>query len=749
MERTAPAMDREAAPHLVELADGWRLWRTIRLRGAGFPVDLLEALAAPAAARSGRRLLACEQDYEAACHEAESVCRAQVAAADDAARKRWLHAARRFAKGKLPDDRPDSPAGPDYKRVELRAEALEAARAEAHGAIAAASEHTRERIRDVARDPRFREAVTWQNRQALKHSIDGLLQALPGAANARVRSHEQLLVKYLERYCAKNESIGFFGPVGWAQFSDRGPPIDMRPGPALLADRLVRFEYWAIDELAKALGTDPRIRPWLAPRLNPQFRVEGPALIDAREKAHPLPPGLARALSLCTGEIPAHAIAERCASDPALGFAGGKAVLGALGAMASQKMITWDLDVPVAPHPERRLRVILDGIGDAELRAHTIAALDTLENGLAKVAAAGDAEALASALEELESAFTRLTRKEAVHHQGLVYAGRTLVYEDCRRDIALALGPETRARLAAPLSLVLQSARWYCGAVGERFDSVMRQAFASLGRAYGASVPFTAFWHTVLEQRGALQFAVQQAAAELAKRWAALLAVPPEARGVDRRASQLKAAVMAAFPAAGPGWTNARYHSPDIMIAAAGADAIARGDYRFVLGEIHTGCNMVMPPWVLELHPDPDALIAARDRDLAAPLVFTVTPRHYLGHRKAPDSFSESDFQLAYASDPPWRAGRQLLRLADLVVEREGKHLTVRTRDNRTRLPAMAFFEGVLIGASLSEFALLPRFDHTPRVTIDDLVAARETWRFPAAGLRFAGGKTTEDRFIG
>ena len=53
------------------------------------------------------------------------------------------------------------------------------------------------------------------------------------------------------------------------------------------------------------------------------------------------------------------------------------------------------------------------------------------------------------------------------------------------------------------------------------------------------------------------------------------------------------------------------YWIDDIMIAAEGPDAVSRGDYRFVLGEIHTGCNMIMPPWVLELHRDADELIAS------------------------------------------------------------------------------------------------------------------------------------------
>ena len=60
-----------------------------------------------------------------------------------------------------------------------------------------------------------------------------------------------------------------------------------------------------------------------------------------------------------------------------------------------------------------------------------------------------------------------------------------------------------------------------------------------------------------------------------------------------------------------------------------------------------------------------------------------------------------------------------------------------------------ALIEGMLIAASVSEFKLVAAAPHTPRIAIDDLVVARETWRWPARDLVFAGSKTTEERFLG
>src|SRR5262249_39032808 len=63
-------------------------------------------------------------------------------------------------------------------------------------------------------DPGFREAITWQN--------PGLVQVLQeagvGAARRlrKDRARELVVASYLQRYCLKNDTIGFFGPVGWA-----------------------------------------------------------------------------------------------------------------------------------------------------------------------------------------------------------------------------------------------------------------------------------------------------------------------------------------------------------------------------------------------------------------------------------------------------------------------------------------------------------------------------------------------------
>src|SRR5436305_1527333 len=77
---------------------------------------------------------------------------------------------------------------------------------------------------DLTGEPALREAIAWQNRHALATGIDMLRRHGPEPARRKTkdRQHESLVASYLQRYCAKNDTIGFFGPVGWSQF-DEGP----------------------------------------------------------------------------------------------------------------------------------------------------------------------------------------------------------------------------------------------------------------------------------------------------------------------------------------------------------------------------------------------------------------------------------------------------------------------------------------------------------------------------------------------
>src|SRR5690349_24981784 len=67
------------------------------------------------------------------------------------------------------------------------------------------------RLPALAGERRFREALTWQNRAALSNAVDHLSSP---ALTGRQRRRLETVASYWQRYCAKNDTIGFFGPLG-------------------------------------------------------------------------------------------------------------------------------------------------------------------------------------------------------------------------------------------------------------------------------------------------------------------------------------------------------------------------------------------------------------------------------------------------------------------------------------------------------------------------------------------------------
>jgi hypothetical protein len=687
-EATAPI---GPSGHTIAIAGGWSLWRQICVRSAGFPIAMLEPLGSPAAARAAEALGDATLDIEAR-RAAAVTCAAELA------------------------------------RITRC-------------------------VRELAAHARFREAMTWQNRNAVQTGLDPLLRLPDDASNSKARQKELMVASYLQRYCAKNDTIGFFGPLGWGELTERGPALHLRVGEALLARRMTCFEHWTIDELARNVAADPALLPFLTPRRHPTVRVEGTSLWDARLRKHEIGPAFARLLIACDGSRPARSLAAELVADRTLELEGEQEVYALLTQLVELNLAFWSIETPtVGPHPGRSLDATLASL-DGPARERALSAFDQLERGRRHVeSCAGDPDSLDRALEQLADTFSGMTGSAATRRAGAVYAGRTLVYEECKRDFDCHLGPLFLERLGPPLSLLLKSARWFTWSISQAYASALLLAHRALQAETGADeIEYLRLWERVASlfpntaSAGPLVADVQT---ELQRRWTALLHLEPGERHARRTVEHLRARVEDAFDARQPGWPWARHHCPDVLIAATGPEAVARGDFYLVLGELHcAGQNYLMPTW-LALHADGESLLRAREADIRTPCVFPVTSRHQ-ATRVDQASMSSRDIDLEIGDTRSYRDRDQVVAVADLVCEEVGGRLSVRTRDRRYVFDGAAFFGYYLTAECMSQFKLLPDAPHTPRVTIDDLVITRESWTFAAADLGFCHLKGDRlERFV-
>lgn len=139
------------------------------------------------------------------------------------------------------------------------------------------------RLAEVARAPLFREAVAWQSRESLARAVDKLASDALGSPSRR-RRWVDVVGSYWQRYCSKNDTIGFFGPLAWGSFAEQGDAVTVRSG-ALQGKRVVHFETWAIEAVAAASGVNTPLPMGPFPERALRPLLADPSGLDRLEQA--------------------------------------------------------------------------------------------------------------------------------------------------------------------------------------------------------------------------------------------------------------------------------------------------------------------------------------------------------------------------------------------------------------------------------------------------------------------------------
>jgi hypothetical protein len=728
--------------HLVPLGrGGWSLWRWVWLRGAGFPGPDVQALGSDAIVRAFARESELEGLVERCRDAAVEARRAALADGLDRAKIPKVRAHLHAGSAPLP---PSGVPAVDAAVEQLRQAVDELARCREDFDEVVRTERLRidQRIREFARDPRFREALIWQNRAILGNVVDRLLDAAVEADDYKTRERQRMVAKYVQRYSLKNDSIGFFGPTGWGSIDTATPGFVAAPGPTLLDQRVVSFENWAIEALAAQLSRDPALRPIFKPR-----RRASTWLDDDMLHMPPAPPRHANVremflLTAATGAATAREIAEAAAADPRIGLASIDDAFAELERLARENLITWGIEVPAElEHPERWLRDTLADIEDPEARARALRPLDRLDAARARVsAAAGDPAALETSVAQLEHEFHDITKLSEKRGHGKTYAARQIFFEDCRRAIDLRIGRAVLEALDPSLSLILHSARWFTYEIARRYRRAFRQAYQRLLGGSDRRVPLVTF---LAASRGLFSSSqhekapvVEEVQRELQRRWAEVLEIDraaPGARAIERASRECRARASELFDAPCPGWPRARFQCPDLMIAAASVADIQNGNYLAILGEIHPGVNTLLTQLAFHMHPDRAAVCEAYDADMGmvciAPIVSGI-------NRVIHSPLSPRHRHVEFGAARSWRPRSQVHLAGDLYVEEIDDRLHVRSRKADVDYDIIGFMDHYLGAEAMSHFKLLPHRAHQPRVAIDKLVISREQWHLKPADFR-------------
>ncbi len=601
-------------------------------------------------------------------------------------------------------------------------------------------------IRAIAESPRFRLAVSWQNPAVLDTGIKPLLRKTPNSGRDRkFRSHERLVASYWQRYCVKNDTIGFFGPLAWSRMT---PQTRITPGPDLVSRARVHFETWAIDALAATIQSEIDLYPWLMPRRSPLVQVVRGAVIEPGGTEVPEDSPASTALLLADGTLLARDLVARLMGrHPGLDADQADELLRTL---RDRRLLIWRLEVPSSVYPEAELEKILLRVESQQARASALAKLRPLCAARARLERVwSDTSEISAALGTVSSVFRERTGKASTRHHGHSYSGRTLTYLECERDISLELGPDFRAALA-PVTLILDSARWLTWTIRESLTPHVLEAYDRARRARPGTVTATALWTQCSPIiRRTLGQIVEAALDGYRKRLSACLSWPAGARSVSFSLEELRPSFAASFPAPHSGWAEARWCSPDIMIASRSVADLERNDFFLVLGEIHVAINSCDYNTAVQSAPDQEDLLRFVNAVCPDPRLLPLLPKESpprLTVRTHPALVRPDDYRVALTPQIPLATSGRFVSGGDLIVSpRHPGELTVTL--GRHEFDVMDLFSEPVKAALLERFRLFTD-RYVPRITVDRLVLARERWTFTPSGLAFANEKTEPGRFV-
>ncbi|MGW3149930.1 lantibiotic dehydratase [Streptomyces sp. NPDC001177] len=577
-------------------------------------------------------------------------------------------------------------AGPGWSEA---VKAWERARQRYVLAYQVADEEAGRRLRDLLATPEISEAVFLSNPDAYRNMLLPLL-AHDGPLTSRRRRVRRQMYTYVQRFCAKNETVSFFGPMAYGS-------VRAGDGAELRADvtrtRKVFFSHWAARALSTAIARDPGILPHLAFHSTGRGdRSEEPLLSLVAPEGT-----VFRDLVLAAGQ-PARDVARtlmRLVATEAvtIGLGGGEYDLSPLTTLSEQLAA-----LPASPARERWLG--------------RLAELSRLLRDLAEQ----PLERKATTVDALEQLFTDITGRPARRGAGAPYADRAVFFEECASPFSLALGAELIRRWEEQLAPVMEVCVAHGHATQAAATAAVRDAFAGGPGRPAVELDLLDYATRAAENRAdsTSTFQATHAPSYPGAAWRC---------EVERLTAEAKAL------------DGDRYAVVDLCPSA--ADSSDLDAAALVLSRAHH--HLLVHSWLGTMHPDPERLGAdaaawtAEQDDAVVGLDFG---RRNKGYYRFPGP--------EVAMRPPtWTDhGREdLMKPEDLRVSITPDAITLRDPQGRpvtAYVPLSDFVKYAPVAALSHPQVLHPSFaaDGTqPEVQVGSVVLQRSRWQVPAGAL--------------
>jgi hypothetical protein len=535
------------------------------------------------------------------------------------------------------------------------------------------------------------------------------------------RAHERHLLLYLQRVCAKNDSLSEFGPEGWGIIEGENRSLKLAP-IAGTAERETFLERWTAHGVAAALNVDPEIRSELSPRLHPNGRIDGDHFVFAdTAETTPLDPKSIAILLRCDGATPAYAFEEGIA---------------ALERLAAQNMIRWEVEVPALdPYAFNVLISDISRWRDGPVRSRWLELLQPIAALPSKFAQAKETAARADIMDEARRQLQNLgTARETADR--FLYSASNPIGEECFRECHFSIGENLINEVTTEAEPWIDLWRDNYAFVASRVAAGLRALFEKAPLQNGA-VPLPAFLRHCATLKmpltgpamvGLAHIAFQEVKAAFRER----MRDRPDAEEWELTAEDCHF-IRQNFQY--EKFDEFTYPSADLQLEARSAEAVARGEYRWILAELH-------PPVALLHH---GFYWSCPDKaELGRALASTVKgcPSFHFGFFAADftatttvrmlDAIPERmSFVAPQRGDPRWRIIPPTE--TEVFVDDKNGDVGLRMRGSREYLGSFARAWVIPLGFHPFHFGRAP---HMPRLRCGRVVVQRRSWtvRFEELG---------------
>lgn len=435
----------------------------------------------------------------------------------------------------------------------------------------------RQALRELAGDARFQEAIFLSNPRMYEALCRYLRENSEYEQSSAARKFERRFAMYVQRFCAKNETQSFFGPINYGTLAPgHAENIDIRRSAMPLRQRATFPGQWLAEALATKISAEPALRPFLRPRRGTLCSLQdGSLYFPGTRKSLALEAKTARLFALADGgqtveHLAAHLEERWVDTWQRVDF------LCRHGALLAQVLVPPDSAQPLA-YLVHWLQALPN---DLPIRRSWLEVVQDFATCIEALAYAGLEERI-RVLERLEASFMEVVGSEARRGAGSMYADRLLFFEECLGDLEeCRLGGVLADQIVQRLQPVLYLAYQYAHLRAERDLTLARQVLRALPTAENGGVPFLAYLQALakgrMEERTSEPGALEHFIARLQE------SVREHSDGHIARLHSADLPIDTSY-----GIDTALCTSLDLMIAARDLSSLAAGAFQLVLGEMH------------------------------------------------------------------------------------------------------------------------------------------------------------------